>query len=183
MKKVLLFIVCILLLVGCNINPSKEERIQKLEAELEVSLRKIDELEKKMNMKNVNNSKRNNLILGAFSVSLAVKDITISKKFYENLGFEQLGGDLEKNYLIMKNKNSIIGLFQGMFEDNILTFNPGWDENAKETKTFLDIRKIQQELKNKGLNVGTEIDINTSGPASFMVTDPDGNLLLIDQHR
>ncbi|PKG42890.1 glyoxalase [Psychroflexus sp. MES1-P1E] len=121
--------------------------------------------------------------LGAFSVSLSVKDLKVSMKFYENLGFVQLGGDLQKNYLIMKNQNSLIGLFQGMFEGNILTFNPGWDENAKEIETFVDIRKIQEELKSNVINIGTEIDKNTSGPASFMTTDPDGNVILIDQHR
>ncbi|PCI93767.1 MAG: glyoxalase [Flavobacteriales bacterium] len=121
--------------------------------------------------------------LGSFSVSLSVKDIKVSKKFYENLGFVQLGGDLEKNYLIMKNENSVIGLFQGMFEGNILTFNPGWNENGKETDTFVDIRKIQQELKDKGIDIGTEIEKESSGPASFMTTDPDGNVILIDQHR
>ena len=121
--------------------------------------------------------------LGAFSVSLSVKDINVSKEFYEKLGFVQLGGDLAKNYLIMKNENSVIGLFQGMFEGNIMTFNPGWDENGKDTTSFIDIRKIQQELKSKGINIGAEIAKNTSGPANFMMTDPDGNVILIDQHR
>lgn len=121
--------------------------------------------------------------LGAFSVSLSVKDLATSKEFYEKLGFEVLGGELEKNYLIMKNENALIGLFQGMFEGNILTFNPGWDENAKETETFEDVRKIQQTLKSKGVKLASEADENTSGPANFMVVDPDGNVILIDQHR
>jgi catechol 2,3-dioxygenase-like lactoylglutathione lyase family enzyme len=121
--------------------------------------------------------------LGAFSISLSVKDIKASKQFYENLGFTVLAGELEKNYLIMKNENSLIGLFQGMFENNILTFNPGWDENGNNIESFNDIREIQKELKSNGVQVDNEIDTNTSGPASFMLTDPDGNVILIDQHR
>ena len=185
MKKIRLFLIFTTLLFSCNVNPNKEERIQNLEIELQKSLEKINDLEKKIELKYGNKTikKENNMKLGAFSVSLSVKDIKVSKKFYENLGFAQLGGDLAKNYLIMKNENSIIGLFQGMFEGNILTFNPGWDENGKETNTFLDIRKIQQELKSKGTNIGTEIEKDTSGPASFMITDPDGNVILFDQHR
>ncbi len=121
--------------------------------------------------------------LGAFSVSLNVKDIKTSKQFYENLGFKVFVGDMDKNYLIMKNENSLIGLFQGMFEGNILTFNPGWDENAKNIEDFEDVREIQKQLKNKSINLTTEANENTSGPASIVVTDPDGNLILIDQHR
>ncbi len=120
--------------------------------------------------------------LGAFSISLSVKDINASKQFYENLGFKVFAGDIEKNYLIMKNENSLIGLFQGIFENNILTFNPGWDENANKMETFDDVRKIQRQLKNKGIKLENETDENTSGPASFIVTDPDGNTILIDQH-
>jgi len=120
--------------------------------------------------------------LGAFSVSLNVKDINASKAFYENLGFTVFGGDLKINYLIMKNGNSLIGLFQGMFENNILTFNPGWDENAKLLESFDDVRAIQKVLKDKGLDLNTEADENTSGPASIVLTDPDGNVILIDQH-
>ncbi|WP_424493274.1 VOC family protein [Salinimicrobium sp. GXAS 041] len=121
--------------------------------------------------------------LGAFSISLSVKDIKASKQFYENLGFTVLGGGLDKNYLIMKNENSLIGLFQGMFDKNILTFNPGWDENGDNVESFNDIREIQEELKNKGIPIENEVDKNSSGPASFVVTDPDGNVILIDQHR
>lgn len=121
--------------------------------------------------------------LGAFSVSLNVKDINVSKEFYENLGFKVFAGDLKKNYLIMKNENSLIGLFQGMFEKNILTFNPGWDENAQNLEKFDDVREIQQELKNKNIKLTTEADGNTTGPAGIMLTDPDGNVILIDQHR
>ena len=120
--------------------------------------------------------------LGAFSVSLSVKDIKISKSFYENLGFTVFAGDLEKKYLIMKNGNALIGLFQGMFENNILTFNPGWDENANELEEFDDLRKIQKALKNQGLKLDSEAKEDTSGPASVMITDPDGNTILIDQH-
>ena len=127
--------------------------------------------------------KNTNMKLGAFSISLSVKDLSKSRSFYENLGFEVLGGAMDKNYLIMKNENSLIGLFQGMFEGNILTFNPGWDENAQEIENFDDVRKIQQHLKSKGVSLENETDENTSGPASFMVKDPDNNLIMIDQHR
>ena len=120
--------------------------------------------------------------LGAFSVSLNVKDINASKSFYENLGFSVYGGEIKMNYLIMKNRNSIIGLFQGMFANNILTFNPGWDENANPIVNFDDVRKIQQLLKDKGVKIENEVDTNSSGPASLSITDPDGNVILIDQH-
>ncbi len=121
--------------------------------------------------------------LGAFSLSLSVKDLNASKTFYEHLGFQVLGGGIEKNYLIMKNEHTLIGLFQGMFEGNLLTFNPGWDDNAQNIEFFDDIRAIQQQLKSKGIGIQPEADETTSGPASFMVTDPDGNVLLFDQHR
>ena len=121
--------------------------------------------------------------LGAFSISLSVKDLDASKQFYEKLGFTVLAGEKDKNYLIMKNEDSLIGLFQGMFEGNILTFNPGWDTNGENLESFDDIREIQSHLKNEGMNIGTEIDAKTSGPANMMITDPDGNLILIDQHR
>ena len=120
--------------------------------------------------------------LGAFSVSLSVKDIHKSKAFYEKLGFEVFAGDLEKNYLIMKNETTIIGLFQGMFENNILTFNPGWDSNAQTLENFDDVREIQKSLKSKGIELATEADENTTGPANFVVVDPDGNAILVDQH-
>lgn len=121
--------------------------------------------------------------LGAFSVSLNVKNINASKIFYENLGFNVLAGDIKTNYLIMKNGNSLIGLFHGMLENNIITFNPGWDENGKEVELFDDIREIQQHLKDKGIKLESEIKTNTSGPASIIVKDPDGNVIYIDQHR
>jgi predicted lactoylglutathione lyase len=121
--------------------------------------------------------------LGAFSVSLSVKDINASKAFYENLGFTVFAGGMDKNYLIMKNENALIGLFKGMFEGNILTFNPGWDENAKNIEKFDDVREIQRQLKSKGTKLTMEADDKTSGPASIMTTDPDGNVILIDQHR
>ena len=120
--------------------------------------------------------------LGAFSASLSVKDIKASKKFYETLGFTVYAGQLEKNYLIMKNGNALIGLFQGMFENNILTFNPGWDENANKVEPFDDIRTIQKHLKSRGIKIESEVDESSSGPASFMVYDPDGNAILLDQH-
>jgi catechol 2,3-dioxygenase-like lactoylglutathione lyase family enzyme len=120
--------------------------------------------------------------LGAFSVSLSVKDINASKQFYENLGFTVFAGDLAKNYLIMKNELSLIGLFQGMFQNNILTFNPGWDENANNIASFDDVREIQRQLKEKGIKLESEADESTTGPASFFVMDPDGNAILMDQH-
>lgn len=120
--------------------------------------------------------------LGAFSVSLSVKDLEISKQFYENLGFSVFAGEKERNYLIMKNEDTIIGLFQGMFENNILTFNPGWDENASKLEQFDDVREIQKVLKQKGVALLSEADESSTGPASFMFLDPDGNTILIDQH-
>ena len=122
------------------------------------------------------------MILGAFSVSLNVKDIQTSKSFYENLGFQVFGGDVSQNWLIMKNSSCTIGLFQGMFEKNILTFNPGWDENATKLNSFTDVRELQRKLKTKGVKIETEADEETSGPASFVVVDPDGNPILVDQH-
>lgn len=121
--------------------------------------------------------------LGAFSVSLSVKDITISKEFYEKLGFTVFAGDLKMNYLIMKNGNSLIGLFQGMFEGTLLTFNPGWDEDAGLLDSFDDVREIQASLKKDNIELTSEADPVTSGPASITLTDPDGNVILIDQHR
>ena len=120
--------------------------------------------------------------LGAFSVSLNVRDISASKLFYENLGFTVFAGDLKKNYLIMKNETSLIGLFHGMFENNILTFNPGWDQNASKLEKFDDVREIQKQLKSKNIKLVNESVENASGPASFLVMDPDGNAILIDQH-
>ncbi len=120
--------------------------------------------------------------LGAFSVSLTVKDIKVSKEFYEKLGFRSTHGDISQNWIIMKNGNSVIGLFQGMFENNILTFNPGWDQNAQKLDSFTDVRDIQKELKSKGVSMISEADESTSGPASFIITDPDGNTILFDQH-
>lgn len=120
--------------------------------------------------------------LGAFSVSLSVKDLETSKQFYENLGFSVFAGDLSKNYLIMKNGNALIGLFQGMFKGNILTFNPGWDENASTLEEFDDVREIQRQLKGKNIALASEADEQTTGPASIFVTDPDGNVILFDQH-
>lgn len=120
--------------------------------------------------------------LGAFSISLSVKELQASKTFYEKLGFTVFAGDMAKNYLIMKNGNSLIGLFQGMFEQNILTFNPGWDENAQLLESFEDVRVIQRKLKDSGVELASEADENTTGPASLVVMDPDGNTILIDQH-
>ncbi len=127
--------------------------------------------------------KKENMKLGAFSVSLNVKDLKASQTFYESLGFTVLAGKMEQNYLIMKNENALIGLFQGMFENNILTFNPGWDESAQNTESFDDVRAIQNELKSKDIALMTEADEKTTGPASIVLSDPDGNMILIDQHR
>ena len=121
--------------------------------------------------------------LRAFSISLAVKDIQKSREFYSNLGFSDFGGDINQKWLIMKNEYSIIGLFEGMFENNILTFNPGWDQNAQNIESFDDVRVIQQQLKNCGIGLTAEVDPDTSGPAHISLTDPDGNTILIDQHR
>lgn len=120
--------------------------------------------------------------LGAFSISLAVKDLSVSKDFYEKLGFTVFAGEMARNYLIMKNGNALVGLFQGMFEQNILTFNPGWDENAQTLDSFDDVRDIQKALKENNIALTTETDENGSGPGNFVVTDPDGNTILIDQH-
>jgi len=118
--------------------------------------------------------------LGAFSVSL---NVNASKAFYEKLGFTQFGGDLSMNYLIMKNEQTLIGLFQGMFEGNLLTFNPGWDQSANNLNEFDDIRSIQAHLKEQNVKQEGQVDASSSGPASFSVIDPDGNMILIDQHR
>ncbi|WP_394187453.1 VOC family protein [Paenisporosarcina quisquiliarum] len=119
--------------------------------------------------------------LGAFSISLNVKDIQKSKSFYETLGFQVLGGDITQNWLILKNEGCVIGLFQGMFEKNILTFNPGWNQNAENLDSFLDIRDLQKQLKEKGIKLLTEADESSEGPASFTIEDPDGNPILVDQ--
>lgn len=120
--------------------------------------------------------------LGAFSISLSVKDLSVSKTFYENLGFAVLGGSMSQNYLIMKNENTLIGLFQDMFEGNILTFNPGWDENAALEENYDDVRKISQQLQANGIKLISEPKESSTGPASIVLSDPDGNTILIDQH-
>ncbi|MCI0520833.1 MAG: VOC family protein [Chloroflexi bacterium] len=120
--------------------------------------------------------------LGAFSISLAVKDIQASKAFYEKLGFQVFHGDITQNWLILKNDDLVIGLFQGMFEKNILTFNPGWDNNARQLDQYTDVREIQRRLKAQGCVFQAEADENTTGPASSMLLDPDGNPILFDQH-
>jgi predicted enzyme related to lactoylglutathione lyase len=120
--------------------------------------------------------------LGAFSVSLTVKDIKSSKVFYEKLGFKTFGGDITQNWLILKNGNCVIGLFQGMFDKNVLTFNPGWDGNAKRLDNFTDIRELQHQLKEQGVEFVSKADEMSTGPASFMILDPDGNPILVDQH-
>lgn len=121
--------------------------------------------------------------LGAFSISLSVKDLEVSQNFYENLGFAILAGSHESNYLIMKNEDSLIGLFQGMFEGNILTFNPGWDTEGKNIEQFDDVRDIEKVLKQHNVNLDKEVGETTSGPASIVLKDPDGNMIMFDQHR
>ena len=121
--------------------------------------------------------------LGAFSISLSVKDLKTSREFYEKLGFTAFAGSMEQNYLIMKNGNALVGIFQGMFQGNILTFNPGWDESASNVDEFDDVRVIQKQLKKSGLTLTSEADEKTEGAASLMLTDPDGNVILVDQHR
>jgi lactoylglutathione lyase len=120
--------------------------------------------------------------LGAFSISLTVKDLGTSKSFYEKLGFQEFGGDASQNWLIMKNGEATIGLFQGMFEKNMLTFNPGWDQNANTPEQFTDIRELQRNLKGRNVEFISEADESTTGPASFIIEDPDGNPILVDQH-
>jgi catechol 2,3-dioxygenase-like lactoylglutathione lyase family enzyme len=120
--------------------------------------------------------------LGAFSISLTVKDVEASRAFYEKFGFEVFGGDASQNWLIVKNGNCVIGLFQGMFEVNMLTFNPGWDSDARELDAFTDVRELQRKLKAQGVELISEADESTTGPASFMAVDPDGNPILVDQH-
>jgi lactoylglutathione lyase len=120
--------------------------------------------------------------MGNFSVSLAVKDIEASKLFYEKLGFKVFLGNQSQNWLIMKNGDHAIGLFQGMFDKNILTFNPGWDSNAQTLASFTDVRDLQRQLKASGVNMITEANEGSTGPASFMIADPDGNTILVDQH-
>jgi len=121
--------------------------------------------------------------LGAFSLSLNVKDIAVSKAFYAKLGFEPFGGDEAQGWLVLRNDETVIGLFAGMLEANTLTFNPGWDQNIQELDAFDDVRVLQKKLKDAGVDFITEADENTSGPASFVILDPDGNPILVDQHR
>ena len=120
--------------------------------------------------------------LGAFSISLAVKDIEASRRFYEKFGFSTFGGNAAQNWLILKNGDHVIGLFQGMFDRNILTFNPGWDQDARKLPAFTDVRELQRQLRAQGVKFEQEADESTSGPASFVAVDPDGNPILVDQH-
>jgi len=121
--------------------------------------------------------------LGAFSLSLSVKDIAASQEFYEKLGFTVMGGDRDQGWLILKSPTCVLGLFQGMFDKNMLTFNPGWDSSAQPLDDYVDVREIQKALKAAGVPINNEVDEATSGPGSFMITDPDGNPILVDQHR
>ena len=130
-----------------------------------------------------NTSNQKNMELGAFSISLKVKDIKKSVEFYEKLGFTYKGGNIDQNWIVLKNGNTVIGLFQGYIEENTLTFNPGWDQSASEVNPFTDVREIQKKLKEKGMKVDREADEKTTGPEYIILKDPDGNPILIDQHR
>jgi predicted lactoylglutathione lyase len=121
--------------------------------------------------------------LGSFSVSLSVKDLIASRDFYAKLGFVPIGGNVDENWLMLRNGDHVIGLFQGMFESNMLTFNPGWNQQGQETDSFTDVRELQKKLKASGVSLVSEADESGEGPASLMVIDPDGNPILIDQHR
>ena len=127
--------------------------------------------------------KQHTMELGAFSVSLKVKDIKKSVEFYEKLGFTYKGGNIDQNWIVLKNGNTVIGLFQGFIEENTLTFNPGWDQSASEVNPFTDVREIQKKLKEKGVKIDREANETTKGPEYIVLTDPDGNSILIDQHR
>jgi catechol 2,3-dioxygenase-like lactoylglutathione lyase family enzyme len=120
--------------------------------------------------------------LGAFSVSLAVRDLDASRRFYESLGFEVVMGDASESWLILRNGNTTIGLFQGLFDRNALTFNPGWAQDAKPLTRFTDVRELQRELKARGVPIEQEADESSTGPASFIIVDPDGNPIYVDQH-
>ena len=128
-------------------------------------------------------SNQKNMELGAFSISLKVKDIKKSVEFYEKLGFTYKAGNIDQNWIVLKNGNTVIGLFQGFIEENTLTFNPGWDQSASEVNPFTDVREIQKKLKEKGVKVDREANETTKGPEYIVLTDPDGNSILIDQHR
>ena len=130
-----------------------------------------------------NTSNQKNMELGAFSISLKVKDIKKSVEFYEKLGFTYKAGNIDQNWIVLKNGSSVIGLFQGYIEENTLTFNPGWDQSASEVNPFTDVREIQKKLKEKGVKVDREANETTKGPEYIVLTDPDGNSILIDQHR
>lgn len=130
---------------------------------------------------NISNQK--NMELGAFSISLKVKDIKKSFEFYEKLGFTYKGGNIDQNWIVLKNGNTVIGLFQGFIEENTLTFNPGWDQQAQNLPEFNDVREIQKKLKAKDVKLDREADEKTSGPEYIILKDPDGNSILIDQHR
>ena len=130
-----------------------------------------------------NTSNQKNMELGAFSISLKVKDIKKSVEFYEKLGFTYKGGNIDQNWIVLKNGNTVIGLFQGFIEENTLTFNPGWDQSASEVNPFTDVREIQKKLKEKGVKIDREANETTKGPEYIVLTDPDGNSILIDQHR
>lgn len=155
---------------------------QWIERAAEKRLKRIDN-DKKADRRNELAKERSVMNLGAFSISLTVKDLQTSIDFYEKLGFVQFGGDCGQGWTILKNGDHIIGLFQGMFDKNMLTFNPGWNQDAQEVDSFDDVRVLQRRLKDAGVSMIQEVDESTSGPGSIMLADPDGNPILIDQHR
>ena len=159
MKELWYFLLLSALLAGCASTPTPNNAQQKLIQ-----------------------TEESNMQLGNFSLSLAVNDIAVSRAFYEKLGFVVRGGDQEQNWLVLKNGSTIIGLFQGMFDRNIMTFNPGWDNEAKKLPEFTDVRELQRKLQTQGIALLSEADESTTGPASFMLEDPDGNQILVDQH-
>ena len=134
-------------------------------------------------IRQVHRVKEEYMNIGAFSLSLAVKNIEASLAFYEKIGFEKFFGNIDEKWLILKNGDVTIGIFEGMFEKNLMTFNPGWDDSAKDVDPYTDVRKLQKDWKAKGINIIDEVDESTEGPGSFFIEDPDGNQILIDQHR
>ena len=182
-KLLLLLCVCCLIFLPLKSHSAEEAGINQFLVSNNIEQASKPSGKEPVQQQSPTNQKEQRMDLGNFSVSLAVKDIEASKAFYEKLGFKVFMGNAAQKWLIMKNGDHVIGLFQGMFEKNILTFNPGWDSNAQNLPTFTDVRELQRQLKAKGVKLLKEADENSTGPASFMAIDPDGNQILVDQHR